>query len=176
MVDAKKGAEGRRYARRSVEGFSLTVYRKLASAAHAVRKNVGEAILDISAGGIRLRVTEPLEKGAVVSVEIKELATNEIFDARGEVRWAEVKVDDGKPQHMIGVQFVEIFTPLAKREKFFHGKGAVLGPKPSSEPGNSMTQVNVIPATKILQTPGVALPGDRKASRFQVDDYVVTAF
>lgn len=172
---AGKGAEGRRHSRRVPEGFTLTLYRKSASAAHQVRKNIGEALLDISAGGARLRVSEAVVKGTPVSLELKELSTNDIFHARGEVRWVEMRVVDGKPQHFIGVQFVEVFTPLAKREKFFYGK-TTLEARPEREAGTSVTGTNVIPSTKILATPQLAQPGDRKAERFQVDDYVVTAF
>src|SRR2546427_10600730 len=94
---SKKGAEGRRYARSPVEGFSLTVYRKTAAAAHAVRKNIGEALLDISAGGCRLRVSEPVTEGTALSIEIKELATGEIFHARAEVKRPGTETACGKP-------------------------------------------------------------------------------
>src|SRR5258706_1816205 len=101
MPDTKKGkgAEGRRHARSDVQGFTLIVYRKAASSAHQVRKNIGEQLLDISTGGARIKVTEALPKGAPVSIEIKEVATNEIFHARGEVRSVEMKVVDGQTQH-----------------------------------------------------------------------------
>jgi c-di-GMP-binding flagellar brake protein YcgR len=159
----KPGAEARRHSRRKAEGYTLVAYRTQAMSATRPRRNIGEAVLDISAGGVRLRVAEAVERGTSVTIEIKDLASGEVLHARGDVRWTESKELEGKAAYFIGVQFAEIFTPIAKRDRFFYGGGA-LAAKPAAA------------TVKPLPAPEPAAPEPRRAERFQVDDYVVTAF
>jgi hypothetical protein len=186
MADTKKakGADGRRHSRRPIAGFSLVSYKTQAASAYARRKNIGEAVLDISAGGLRLRVSEPLLKGDSVTIEIKELATGDVFHARGDVRWAETREENGKPCYFCGLQFVEIFTAIGKREKFFYGNPGVLQARPvansNTQIRDAKTSVNPMgmgPVTTNMHQPVAAVEADgRRSERFQIDDYVVNVF
>ena len=176
MAETKKGAELRRHARRNIAGFTLLAYKTQAASAHRPRRNIGEAVLDISAGGGRLRLTEAVFKGDSVTIEIKELATGDSFHARGDVRWTETKEVEGKKGHFCGLQFVEVFTPIVKREKFFLGNTAILSAKPATA-----TQIAQKPGATVVNPAGAlpaaaAGPDGRKAERFQVDDYTLTVF
>ncbi len=181
MAVAKgKGAEGRRHSRRSTAGFSLVAYKTQASSAYARRKNIGEAVLDISAGGLRLRISEPLIKGDSVTIEIKELATGDVFHARGDVRWTDLREADGKKEYFCGLQFVEIFTAMGKREKFFYGNPGILQAKPASDSATQLKSVKAAipgqPTTNMTQPIAAAVSDGRKSERFQIDDYTVNVF
>ncbi len=164
MPEAK---EVRKHPRRQTDGMTLTAYRTQPMAAYKPRRNIGAAILDISAGGCRLRITEQVESGASLTIELRELSTGDLFHAHGTVRWIEPK----ETAWLAGVQFVEIFTPLAKRDKFFLGKAA-LHATPAREPGAG-SYAQVAPRTPAQ---GTAAAASSAAARFKVDDYVVTAF
>jgi c-di-GMP-binding flagellar brake protein YcgR len=179
MAETKKGAELRRHMRRNMSGFTLVAYKTQAASAYRPRRNIGDGVLDISAGGLRLRLTESVFKGDSITIEIKELTTGDVFHARGDVRWTETKETDGKKQFFCGIQFVEIFTPIAKREKFFLGQTAVLAAKPATptQMAQRPTGTTLTGATAAAAAPAAPSAADgRKAERFQVDDYTLTVF
>jgi c-di-GMP-binding flagellar brake protein YcgR len=152
--------EIRKHPRRSTEGMTLTCYRTQPMAAYQPRRNIGEAVLDISAGGCRVRITEHILQGAGLTIELKD--GDDKFHAHGQVRWIEPKDVGGRAAFIAGVQFSEILTPLTKREKFFLGKAALAA----------------VPAAETTPRGGtrVTTPTVGPAARFKVDDYVVTAF
>ncbi|MBI4566083.1 MAG: PilZ domain-containing protein [Planctomycetes bacterium] len=179
-AEFKHGFEARRNPRRKVEGYVLGCYRSTdLSGVSRLRHNIGLDILDIGAGGARLRLSEPVERSTSLTLQIKESGTEELFHAVGDVTWVEAGHSTGRPTWTVGVQFDEIFTPLAKRDRFFFGKGA----ESRTAPPPAKTETVARPAEK-NRTPGDRAnveppktpvgPSGRKAERFQIDDHKVT--
>ena len=137
----------RSHPRRVVAGVDLYCFRAAAEPEPRVRVNLGRDLQDISPGGARLRVTEPLNEGDTLTVELRDRRSGESFRARGEVRWCETLLSGSAHTHFVGVQFKEHYSPVEVRDKFT--LGAV---RPVGGPGNDK----------------------RKALRFRVEDYVVT--
>jgi c-di-GMP-binding flagellar brake protein YcgR len=142
----------RAYPRRIIAGVDLFCHRVSQSPIPQPRANIGQEIVDISAGGVRLRLTEPVAQGERLSVELKDRRSGESFRARGEVRWAAARRTAPASSYYAGIQFSEVYTPVGQREKFTVGTL----PLPGGE------EVVLKPSEK------------RQASRFQVDDYMVT--
>lgn len=132
--------------RRVVAGVELFCFRAAGDAEPRVRVNLGRDLQDISPGGARLRVTEPLTEGDALTVELRDRRSGESFRARGEVRWCETLLSGTAHSHFIGVQFKEHYSPVEVRDKFTLGA---------------------------IRLPGSG-PDKRKALRFKVEDYVVT--
>ncbi len=141
---------GRRvHPRRSLAGVDLLCYRIDEASVPQPRKNIGSDIVDISQGGARLRLVEPMAQGEAIALEIKDRRSGESFRARGEVRWCAPGESRG---HTVGLQFSEIYTPVGRRERFTTG-----------------------PWTKAADRPKSATVFEkRKDPRFAVEDYVVT--
>ena len=147
-----KGDEPRRaFARRNLSGVEMFCYRASASVVPQVRRNIGFEIMDISPGGARVRVVEPVPRGEPITLELRDRSSGESFRARGEVRWSET----AGAQHYVGVQFREHYSPVELREYFTTG----VRPRPTGD-----DDIVLAPAEKRL-TP-----------RFSVKDYVVTVF
>ncbi len=141
---------GRRvYPRRSLAGVDLLCYRIAEASVPQPRKNIGADIVDISQGGARLRLVEPMIQGESLTLEIRDRRSGESFRARGEVRWCAPGESRG---HTVGLQFSEIYTPVGRRERFTTGPRAEAGDRPRT--------------STVFEK--------RKAPRFAVDDYVVT--
>ena len=103
---------------------------------------------DISPGGARIKLHQPVGKGDTLTLELKDRRSGESFRARGQVRWCAA----GQGLHVAGVQFSEVYTPVGQREKF------TLGAVPR-------------PAELAPRDPGQE---KRISFRFQIDDYVVS--
>lgn len=140
----------RSHPRRVVAGVELFCFRAAADAEPRVRVNLGRDLQDISPGGARLRVTEPLTEGDALTVELRDRRSGESFRARGEVRWCETLLSGTAHNHFVGVQFKEHYSPVEVRDKFTLGAIRL----PGGAPG--------------------AAGEKRKALRFNVEDYVVT--
>jgi hypothetical protein len=140
----------RSHPRRVVAGVELYCFRAAAEAEPRARVNLGRDLQDISPGGARLRVTEPLSEGDTLTVELRDRRSGESFRARGEVRWCETLLSGAGNNHFVGVQFKEHYSPVEVRDKFT--LGAVR--PPGSGPGSAGEK--------------------RKTLRFRVEDYVVT--
>jgi hypothetical protein len=138
----------RAHPRRVVAGVDLFCFRAAAAAAPQLRVNLGRDLQDISPGGARLRVTEPLDQGDTLTVELRDRRSGESFRARGEVRWCETLLAGPAQHHYIGVQFKEHYSPVEIRDKFTLGAVRPSGSVPSQD--------------------------KRRAGRFKVEDYVVT--
>lgn len=138
----------RAHARRVVAGVELFCFRAAADPLPQFRVNLGRDLEDISPGGARLRVTEPLTEGEPLTVELKDRRSGESFRARGEVRWCETLLAGAGQSHFIGVQFKEHYSPVEVRDKFTVGA---------------------------VRPPGTATGSEkRRTNRFNVEDYVVT--
>jgi hypothetical protein len=130
----------------------LLCYRTVATPGPRPRTNIGEEILDISPGGARVRVSEPMKQGDGLALELKDRASGESVRARGEVRWCASRVTEIGETHFVGVQFREVYTPVGHREKF------TVGP----------VTAGAAQGARVLEKRG--------APRFAVEDYVVTCF
>jgi hypothetical protein len=139
----------RSHPRRVVAGVELFCFRAAGDAEPRIRVNLGRDLQDISPGGARLRVTEPLTQGDALTVELRDRRSGESFRARGEVRWCETLLSGAAHAHFVGVQFKEHYTPVDVRDKFTLGAIRLPGSVSST-------------AEK------------RRTLRFSVEDYVVT--
>ena len=146
----------RAFPRRSVPNVDMFFYRASPSATPQMRKNIVSEILDISQGGARVRVSEAVNRGETVTLELRDRSSGESFRARGEVRWS-VTAGLG---HLLGVQFSEHYTPMATREAFTIGAAA-----PKTEP-----------ATRLDVRISLNTDEKRKAERFALKDYTVTLY
>ncbi len=138
--------------RRSLGGVELLCYRASVGSGPQPRRNIAGEILDISPGGARLRLIEPMDKGETLTVELKDRRSGESFRARGEIRWCASEGSAAGGRHFVGLQFQEVYTPVGRREKF------TVGPRLASEERDGPD----------------AFLEKRAAPRFGVEDYVVT--
>jgi Tfp pilus assembly protein PilZ len=136
----------RSHPRRAAAGLELFCYRAAASVVPQQRSNLGVELLDIAAGGARVKVRELLSRGEAVTLELRDRTSGEAFRARGEVRWA--AQSDGTLS--VGVQFREHYSTVELREYFATGR------RPA-------------PADIVLRP-----PEKRKAERFKVREAVAT--
>src|SRR5437868_13443900 len=107
----------RAHPRRALRNVEMFCYRASPSSTPQMRRNIGAEILDISQGGARVRVSEAVNRGETVTLELRDRASGESFRARGEVRWATT----AGLGHLLGVQFSEHYTPVGAREAFTTG-------------------------------------------------------
>ena len=138
----------REHPRRVVAGVEIFCFRAAGESAPQFRVNLGRGLEDISPGGARLRVTEPVSQGDALTVELKDRRSGESFRARGEVRWCETLLSGSSQSHYIGVQFKEHYSPVEIRDKFTLG------------------------AARLRAAAGG--PDKRRAGRFRIEDYVLT--
>lgn len=139
----------RAHPRRVLAGVDLVCYRTAPGPEPQVRRNIGQELVDISPGGARVRVTEPVPGGERVTLELRDRASGETFRARGEVRWCASRRAGVASGHTVGLQFLEVYTPVGRRERFTVGA--------AGDPDA-----------------GVASAEKRAAQRFTVRDYIVT--
>ena len=152
------GKDTRRKARRRVEGMALVCHHTGGStSASGTKVNIARDLIDISPGGLQFTCTEPLARPCSLQIQIKDPASGDAFHARGDVAWCVTAMEEGVEVHHVGVQFDELFTTIAKSNRFFFGPGtfAIEAPEPAAKP-------------KGWEHP------PRKGERFPVDDYVVT--
>ena len=157
MVMAPTPDTRRAFPRRRVGDVEMFFYRASPSITPQFRRNIGSEIVDISQGGARVRVSEPVGRGETVTLELRDRASGESFRARGEVRWA----SPTGPGVLLGVQFQEHYTPVGARESF---TGPAVAAKPSSPRPEPSADIVLAPEEK------------RKAIRFSLHDYVVTVY
>jgi len=148
----------RAHPRRRVSNVEMYCYRASPSVVPQFRRNIGSEIVDISPGGARVRVSEPVGRGETVTLELRDRASGESFRARGEVRWAAT----AGPGALLGVQFSEHYTPVGTRENFT---------------GSVATAVKAAPPAPAAVEDIVLAPEEkRKAVRFALYDYVITVY
>jgi len=133
-------------------------YRASPTITPQLRRNIGSEIVDISPGGARVRVSEPVGRGETVTLELRDRTSGESFRARGEVRWA---AQTG-PGLVLGVQFSEHYTPVGARETFTGAVATAVAPA-AAKPDSS-ADILLAPEEK------------RKAARFELYDYVITVY
>jgi c-di-GMP-binding flagellar brake protein YcgR len=158
MVMTKEQETRRAFPRRRLNNVEMFCYRSSPSHAPQMRRNIGQEIVDISQGGARVRVSEPISRGEALTLELRDRNSGESFRARGEVRWASA----AGVGHTVGVQFNEHYTPVGLREQFTVGVETAVAPKPAKK----------LEESDIMLTP----VEKRKAIRFSVQDYVITVF
>jgi hypothetical protein len=156
MVMAPTPDTRRAYPRRRLNNVEMFCYRASPSIVPQFRKNIGAEIVDISPGGARVRVSEPVGRGETVTLELRDRSSGESFRARGEVRWSA----SATPGVLLGVQFSEHYTPVGARESFT-GAVAVKTEAPPPPPSDDIV---LAPQEK------------RNAVRFALHDYVITVY
>jgi c-di-GMP-binding flagellar brake protein YcgR len=107
----------RTHPRRSPKDLEMFCYRAAASATPQQRRNIGLSLLDLSAGGARLRTLEPVARGESVTLELRDRSSGEAFRARGEIRWSA----SAGTAHTAGIQFREHYSTVELREYFATG-------------------------------------------------------
>lgn len=146
----------RAFPRRRLSNVEMFCYRASPSITPQFRKNIGSEIVDISPGGARVRVNEPVGRGETVTLELRDRSSGESFRARGEVRWSA----SGAPGVLLGVQFNEHYTPVGARETFTGGAAATA----VKEAPRASDDIVLAPEEK------------RNAVRFALQDYVITVY
>lgn len=148
----------RAHPRRRLSNVEMYCYRASPSVIPQFRRNIGSEIVDISPGGARVRVSEPVGRGETITLELRDRSSGESFRARGEVRWSATADPGGL---VLGVQFSEHYTPVGARESFTGGVAtAVKPPAPPAPDGD----IVLAPQEK------------RNAVRFALQDYVITVY
>ena len=149
----------RAHPRRRLSNVEMFCYRASPSITPQFRRNIGSEIVDISPGGARVRVNEPVGRGETVTLELRDRSSGESFRARGEVRWSA----SGDPGGVVlGVQFSEHYTPVGAREPFTGGVATAV--KPAAAPPVADGDIVLAPQEK------------RNAVRFALQDYVITVY
>ncbi|HLY11149.1 MAG TPA: PilZ domain-containing protein [Planctomycetota bacterium] len=149
----------RAFPRRRLNNVEMFCYRASPSVTPQFRRNIGSEIVDISPGGARLRVSEPVGRGETVTLELRDRSSGESFRARGEVRWS-TSATSGV---VLGVQFSEHYTPVGTRESFT-GTAATGVKTPAAPAAPESDDIVLAPQEK------------RSAVRFALHDYVITVY
>jgi c-di-GMP-binding flagellar brake protein YcgR len=147
----------RAFPRRRLSNVDMFCYRASPSVTPQFRRNIGSEIVDISPGGARVRVSEPVGRGETVTLELRDRNSGESFRARGEVRWS----SSASSGVVLGVQFSEHYTPVGTRESFTGTAAAAATPAAAS-------------ATAASEDIVLAPQEKRSAVRFVLQDYVIT--
>ena len=107
--------ERRRHPRFSVEDCEITLTRSGLMNTIGIRKeNLARNLLDLSEGGLRVRTTEKLDKGARVRVRVVMKRFSDEIEALGEVRWS--GTHPIRPtEHLAGIMFTKIDPQHARR-------------------------------------------------------------
>jgi Tfp pilus assembly protein PilZ len=105
----------RKHLRFPVDECTLTLYRSgLMNTIGIRRDNLGKAVLDLSEGGLRARVSEKLEIGARVKIRLEMAKYSDEIEAGGEVRWC--AANPTRPDIITaGIMFVKI-DPMHSRK------------------------------------------------------------
>jgi hypothetical protein len=161
-MDMPTAPETRRaFPRRRLSNVEMFCYRASPSVIPQFRRNIGSEIVDISPGGARVRVSEPVGRGETVTLELRDRASGESFRARGEVRWTATATSGSGV--LLGVQFSEHYTPVGTRESFT-GSAAAAAVKPAPAAPPDSEDIVLAPEEK------------RTAVRFALYDYVITVY
>jgi Tfp pilus assembly protein PilZ len=98
-----------------VDGIVPTVYEKsLLSTMGVGRKNQARAAINLSEGGILIRVHDRLKIGTSVRVKLEIEKFNDVIEADGVVRWCFQSATDATDFYA-GLQFMKLPTSIANK-------------------------------------------------------------
>jgi len=130
VIPPSRGDHGRKLSRRPAKGLSLTCTRILASRLQSAGAgNIAIDLHDVGWGGIRFAASESIDRGSLLNLLIRDDATGESMNVRGEVVWVDPRNAGGRDLNLVGTKFDEILTVPAKCAWFFD-RWVAIQPKP----------------------------------------------
>ena len=121
----------------------------------SISENLARRMVDISEGGFCFESIDSVPQPAALNIVIAHAASGEVLHARGNVVWSAPRIVNGVTAQFVGVQFDKIYTPAARRARFF-GEEERKTPAPGPAP-----------AAAHLAT------SRRLKERFQIEEHVV---
>ena len=122
MVPNKEGEvvlardEKRKAERFGLKDYTVTLYRQGSLAVQGLKRNTGRTILDISATGAQLEVSETLEAGTLVQFTVHLNALSDSLDALAAIRWCRPDPGVAGSSYRAGLQFLNLGDPQRDRK------------------------------------------------------------
>lgn len=110
--------EKRKSERFALRDYTVTLYRQGTLAAQGLKRNLGRTILDISATGAQLEVSESLESGTLVQFTVHLNALSDSLDALAAIRWSRPDPSVAGAGYRAGLQFLNLGEPQRKKIEF----------------------------------------------------------
>lgn len=110
--------EKRQSERFALKDYTVTLYRQGTLASQGLKRNLGRTILDISASGAQLEVSETLEPGSLVQFTLHLNALSDSLDALAAVRWCRPDPGIAGASYRTGLQFLNLGDPQRKKIEF----------------------------------------------------------
>jgi len=110
--------EKRKSERFALKEYTVTVYRQGTLASQGLKRNLGRTILDISATGAQLEVSETLEPGALVQFTVHLNALSDSLDALAAIRWCRPDPGIAGSSYRAGLQFLNLGDSQRKKIEF----------------------------------------------------------
>jgi hypothetical protein len=110
--------EKRKAERFGLKDYTVTLYRQGTLAAQGLKRNLGRTILDISATGAQLEVSETLEPGALVQFTLHLSALSDSLDALAAIRWCRPDPGIAGSSYRTGLQFLNLGDAQRKKIEF----------------------------------------------------------
>lgn len=118
-VDIVLAPEEKRKAERfALKDYTVTLYRQGTLASQGLKRNLGRTILDISATGSQLEVSESLDPGSLVQFTLHLSALSDSLDALAAVRWCRPDPGIAGSSYRAGLQFLNLGDPQRKKIEF----------------------------------------------------------
>lgn len=110
--------EKRKAERFALKDYTVTLYRQGTLASQGLKRNLGRTILDISATGAQLEVSETLEPGSLVQFTLHLSALSDSLDALAAVRWCRPDPGIAGSSYRAGLQFLNLGDAQRKKIEF----------------------------------------------------------
>lgn len=110
--------EKRKAERFALKDYTVTLYRQGTLAAQGLKRNLGRTILDISATGAQLEVSETLEPGGLVQFTLHLSALSDSLDALAAIRWCRPDPGIAGSSYRAGLQFLNLGDAQRKKIEF----------------------------------------------------------
>ena len=110
--------EKRKSDRFAIKDYTVTLYHQGTLASQGLKRNLGRTILDISATGAQLEVSESLEPGALVQFTVHLSTLSDSLDALAAIRWCRPDPGIAGSSYRAGLQFLNLGDPQRKKIEF----------------------------------------------------------
>lgn len=110
--------EKRKAERFALKDYTVTLYRQGTLASQGLKRNLGRSVLDISATGAQLEISETLEPGALVQFTLHLSTLSDSLDALAAVRWCRPDPGIAGSSYRVGLQFLNLGEPQRKKIDF----------------------------------------------------------
>jgi hypothetical protein len=110
--------EKRKAERFVLKDYVVTLFRQGSLAPQGLKRNLGRSILDISASGAQLEVSETMEAGTLVQFTVHLNALSDSLDALAAVRWCRPDPGVAGSSYRMGLQFLNLGETQRKKIEF----------------------------------------------------------